>query len=62
MENIKPDIEYFFNEPFKGFCGHCNRILYTGGTKANIPNVIEQLHECPYCQTPIDWSCFTNAE
>ena len=50
----KPDLEYFYNSLYKGFCGNCGRILFTGG--GSIDKLSKALTACKWCNCQIDWN------
>jgi len=50
----KPELEYFFNVLYKGFCGHCGRILFTGGDL--VDNLKKTITSCKYCNYQVDWN------
>lgn len=53
-EKAVPEIEYFFDVPYKVYCGKCGRLIITGG--ANVPRKARpQMEACRWCGTPIDW-------
>ena len=49
----KPDLEYFYNRLYKGFCGNCGRILFTGDE--SIDKLSKKLTVCKWCNCQIDW-------
>jgi len=54
--SAKPDIEYFYGVPVKGFCGSCGRCLFLvkkGQTKEDLMKLVT---ECKYCGSEVDWS------
>ena len=56
-ENVKtiakPDLEYFFGKLFKGYCGNCGRLLFTGGgDPEELPGIIKT---CRFCGCEVDW-------
>lgn len=48
----KVEYEWFFGMAYKGFCGKCGRILFTGGAFAQARS---QIKKCPHCGAVIDW-------
>ena len=50
----KPNLEYFYGKLYKGFCGHCGRILFTGGGD---PEALrENIRACRFCGCEVDWT------
>ena len=55
-QSAKPDIEYFYNIPVKGFCGSCGRCLFLvkrGQTKEDLMKLVKA---CKYCGRVVDWT------
>ena len=53
--SAKPDIEYFFGIPVKGFCGSCGRCLFLvkrGQTKEDLMKLVT---DCKYCGCGVNW-------
>jgi hypothetical protein len=50
----KPDLEYFCGKLYKGFCGHCGRILFTGGR--SVEELRKLVTVCNWCGCEVDWS------
>ena len=49
----KPDLEYFFGKLFKGYCGNCGRLLFSGGgDPEELPGIIKT---CRFCGCEVDW-------
>ena len=55
-EKVKPDFEMFFGIPYKVFCGKCERLIATAGKYWPIDQIREEIKECKYCGTEVDWS------
>ena len=57
MEEMKakPYIEFFFDHPYKGFCGACGRIIFTGNN-GSLEDVAKEIHVCRWCGCEVDWS------
>ena len=51
----KPDIEWFGGYMFKGFCGCCGRIMWTGAIVKDASGLRKLVTECPHCKTSVDW-------
>lgn len=50
----KPDLEYFYGKLYKGFCGYCGRILFTGGR--SVEELRKLVTVCNWCGCEVDWS------
>ena len=49
----KPDLEYFYDKLYKGFCGNCGRILFTGGE--SIEKLKKLVVSCKWCNCQVNW-------
>lgn len=53
---VKPDCEYFYDVPYKVFCGACGRLIAIGGKNYPINVIKKHVTACPFCGTAVDWS------
>ena len=57
---VKPEIEYFFDVPYKVFCGRCHRLMFILRRGFKIDDVRYEYENCPWCGTRIDWEVQTD--
>lgn len=50
-EKETPTFYYFMGVLWRGYCGACGRMLFTGG--ANASALRKQLKVCPWCDIPV---------
>jgi hypothetical protein len=55
MEKWKPDIETFYDEPIKVFCGACGRLMFLISGRGVLERLRETTTVCRFCFVPIDW-------
>lgn len=53
---VKPDCEYFYDVPYKFFCGECGRLIAICGKNLAINVIKKHVTACPFCGTAVDWS------
>lgn len=50
-----PEIEYFFDVPYKFFCGRCKRLMFILRKGYNVDDVKSEYANCPWCGSRINW-------
>ena len=53
--SAKPDIEYFYGLPIKGFCGACGRCLFLTKRDQTKEDLEKLVTSCKYCGCGVDW-------
>ena len=54
-EKAKPEIERFYNIPYRVFCGKCGRLIATAGKYWLFEDIRENSKSCQHCGTEVDW-------
>lgn len=52
---VKPEFEMFFGIPYKGYCGNCEKLLWTCGRYLTVEDAKKCIQTCPHCGTEVDW-------
>lgn len=55
-----PEVEYFFDVPYKAYCGNCKRLMFILRRGANIEDVRDHYLFCPWCGQGVDWEGLKN--
>ena len=50
-----PEIEYFFDVPYKFYCGRCKRLMFILRKGYNVDDVKQEYENCPWCGSRINW-------
>lgn len=50
-----PEVEYFFDVPYKFFCGRCKRLMFILRKGYNVDDVKKEYENCPWCGSRINW-------
>ena len=50
-----PEIEYFFDVPYKFYCGRCKRLMFILRKGYNVDDVKHEYENCPWCGSRINW-------
>lgn len=56
QKKAKPSVEYFMGYMYKGFCGECGKLLWTGAKAKESKPLKRVISICPHCKVEIDWS------
>lgn len=55
-----PEVEYFFDVPYKFFCGRCKRLMFILRKGYNVDDVKKEYENCPWCGFRINWEGLQN--
>ena len=50
-----PEIEYFFDVPYKFYCGRCKRLMFILRKGYSVDDVKQEYENCPWCGSRINW-------